>query len=115
MASYQDHPPLKVEALRELVEGGSAPFKRAARSYILWCPRCRRQKLYVERTTGASKCFRCGDFKGWANWVLAEVYNRSLRNWKSCCTVSSLLAPSSRTTRSLSRTSGVKRWRKKLS
>jgi len=76
--SFADHPPLKQAALRELVEGGSAPFKQTARSYILFCPEpnCRRQKLHVEKTTGMSKCFRCG-FRGWANWVLARVYGKS--------------------------------------
>lgn len=78
MSRYIDHPDLKQAALRNLVEGGSAPFKTTHRSYILWCPRpdCRRQKLYVEKTTGMSRCFRCG-YQGWANWVLADVYGRS--------------------------------------
>jgi hypothetical protein len=69
---------LNQAALRELVEGGSAPFKQTARSYVLFCPEpaCRRQKLHVEKTTGMGKCFRCG-LKGWANWVLARVYSKS--------------------------------------
>lgn len=78
MSNFADHPPLKQAALRDLVEGGSSPFKQTARSYVLFCPEpaCRRQKLHVEKTTGMAKCFRCG-FRGWANWVLARVYNRS--------------------------------------
>jgi hypothetical protein len=78
MASFKDHPPLKVEALRELIEGGGEPFKQTPRSYVLWCPEtsCKRQKLHVEKTTGLGKCFRCG-FKGWASYVLARVYGRS--------------------------------------
>lgn len=78
MSSFHDHPPLKVEALRELVESGNAPFKQTPRSYILWCPepQCQRQKLYVEKSSGMTRCFRCG-FMGWANWALARVYGRS--------------------------------------
>jgi DNA primase len=75
---FKGHPPLKVDALRNLIEGGAAPFKQTPRSYILWCPApdCRRQKLYVEKQSGLCKCFRCG-FGGWANWALARVYGRS--------------------------------------
>lgn len=78
MTTFADHPPLKVGALRDLVEGGSAPFKQTPRSYILFCPQsdCRRQKLYLEKSTGMCCCFRCG-FKGWAAWVLSKVYGRS--------------------------------------
>lgn len=78
MPRFSDHPPLNQEALRELIEGGTAPFKSTRRSWILWCPepQCQRQKLYVEKTSGMSRCFRCGT-GGWANWALARVYNRS--------------------------------------
>ncbi len=78
MASFHDHPDLNVAALRDLIEGGNALYKQTHRSYVLWCPEpsCQRQKLHVEKTTGLSKCFRCG-LSGWANWVLARVYNRS--------------------------------------
>lgn len=78
MSRFSDHPPLNQSALRDLVEGGSAPFKQTHRSWILWCPEpsCHRQKMYVEKSSGLSKCFRCG-FSGWANWVLSRVYNRS--------------------------------------
>lgn len=70
------HPALNAQALVDLIEGGAAHYKKTSRSYILFCPKCQRQKLYVEKTTGASKCFKCNR-KNWANWILAKVYDRS--------------------------------------
>jgi hypothetical protein len=68
---------LNAEALKDLVESGSAPFKTNSRSYVLTCPMCDRDKLYVERSTGRGKCFRC-EWTGWADFLLSKVYGRSI-------------------------------------
>jgi DNA primase len=69
--------PLNAQALKDLVEGGSVPFKTNSRSYVLTCPMCSHEKLYVERTSGMGKCFRC-EWKGWADFVLAKVYGKQV-------------------------------------
>jgi DNA primase len=68
---------LNAQALKDLVEGGSVPFKTNSRSYVLTCPMCAHDKLYVERTSGRGKCFRC-EWKGWADFLLAKVYSKAV-------------------------------------
>jgi hypothetical protein len=63
-------------ALRDLVENGSVPFRQNARSYRLYCPRCNKQKLYVQKSDGRCRCMKCGeDFRGWADFILSQVYD----------------------------------------
>jgi DNA primase len=73
------HRTLNERALKDLVESGSVPYKTNSRSYVLACPMCGKEKLYVERTTGLSKCFRC-EWKGFADYCLAKVYKQSVED-----------------------------------
>ena len=72
---------LNQEALRKLVEKGGVPFKQNARSYIFSCPKCAKQKLYVQKSDGRSQCMHCAkDLSGWADYVLSLVYSRTRQN-----------------------------------
>lgn len=65
------------EALRSLVEGSGLLPRQNGRSWRITCPKCGKSKLYIQKKDGRSKCMKCGDdFKGWADFVLAEVLQR---------------------------------------
>jgi len=49
-------------------------FRTGSVSFVLTCPICSKNKLYVRRKDGRSVCFHCqDDFKGWADRILARV------------------------------------------
>lgn len=51
-------------------------FRAGSVSFILTCPICSKNKLYVRKQDGRSICFHCqDDMKGWADRVLARVLN----------------------------------------
>lgn len=70
-------PTINSVALRNLVEGGSEPFGQTYRSYILRCPRCGHDKLYVDKTAGQCKCFHCATPTQPAHRALVDVYRRT--------------------------------------
>jgi hypothetical protein len=64
--------------LRDLVMDSGTSYKESSRSFILKCPRCSKEKLYIDKNNGQFICFHCSaseGFKGKPEYVLTELLN----------------------------------------
>ena len=67
--------------LKQIIERGAVPYKEGAISFILNCPRCRKQKLYIRKSDGRYICFVCKNkysMSGKAEYILNELYSISI-------------------------------------
>jgi hypothetical protein len=72
-----------VEAkIRTLLQENGVGFKVNSKSFVLSCPRCKKQqKLYIRKTDGRFCCFVCKEtdnFQGQAEWALTELCGLSV-------------------------------------
>ena len=62
------------KALVELFQKHNIRKRDNAVSFILTCASCDKEKLYVRKRDGRTKCFHCGDaVSGWADQILPQV------------------------------------------
>jgi hypothetical protein len=67
---------LTTDGLRVYVQASGLGFRENATSFVFECPRCRKRKLYVSKTTGRFACMRCKDvegFQGRPEYAFAEM------------------------------------------
>jgi len=64
------------QVVQELLDESGAKYSRNANSFILHCPKCSKEKLYVYRDNGYFTCFVCAEtenFKGSLPYLLREL------------------------------------------
>ncbi len=64
------------QALKSYVENSGLSYVETNSSWIFECPRCTKNKLYIYKDSGHFECYRCGFFKGRANFALAELLGK---------------------------------------
>ena len=73
--------------LRQIIIGAGLKFKQTSLSYVFSCPRCSgKDKLYIRKTNGQFKCFKCGDvdnYKGRPEYALADLLNVPVKQAQS--------------------------------
>lgn len=65
-----------VEEIVKILEESDINFKTNARSFIIECPRCNKEKLYIRRSDGVFICFYCDGkerFSGSPEFLLREL------------------------------------------
>lgn len=73
------------QALRSYVENGSQTFRENSVSYILYCPHCGKEKLYIRKRDGIFKCWVCAEtqnFKGHAEYALTVLYGGKIDEYR---------------------------------
>lgn len=73
------------EGLRGFIKNGSQTFRENSVSYILYCPHCGKEKLYIRKKDGVFKCWVCAEtqnFKGNAEFALFALYGGKLEEYR---------------------------------
>ena len=65
-------------SIERILNDAGVSFKTQAVSYVMECPRCSRQKLYIRRSDGRFICWRCDSdgFSGRPEFALTEITGR---------------------------------------
>jgi hypothetical protein len=73
-------------ALRSFIEAGSQSFRENTVSFILYCPYCGKEKLYIRKEDGYFKCWKCAEtenFKGHADYAFTLLYGGKLEEYRA--------------------------------
>lgn len=74
------------ENLEKIIKNGGIQYKTTISSYVFDCPRCgKKDKLWIYRNKPFFCCFVCREttnFQGKAEYVLSELYGRSIEDMK---------------------------------
>lgn len=69
---------LNPDVLRDIISSQGTSHKESAQSFIFYCPFCNKPKLYIRKSNGQFKCFKCATdkgFQGRAEYALTELFN----------------------------------------
>jgi hypothetical protein len=71
--------------LQELIETGGAPYKNTRNSWIMTCPHCNKQKLWIRKSDGCGVCWTCSrKYPGTRLYpILAQIYGLDINIIKS--------------------------------